>query len=418
MGIGMIQLIKYLKGYVIIRVSGYSPERFMNLCKNRGILLWDVYNCGDCYRMCVSVSGFFRLKSCLRKTKTRAAIEKKCGLPFFVPKIRRRKFFGIGLFLCLLFLTGMSQFVWSIDVTGNYQVTEDVLLDFMKEEGIFYGVYRKNIDIEALEKAIREHYDVVTWTSARLIGTRLEIQIKENEYPGEDKLVLVTDQYEHSDLVADRDGVIVSMVTRAGVPQKAVLDEVVKGDILVSGKVPIYNEDTTVKRYELVNADADIYIRSSYPVKEALPVDYQIKSYTGQHKKERFLQILDREYRFPARIAYLKSDCVVEKKQLQVLPNLYLPVFYGNYNYREYVLLEKRYKDEEAKSILLERLNKLTATFDEKGVQIIEKNVKIVKNNKNYLLQGNFIIVERCEVRTQIPDEPEAPLTEQEAEEE
>lgn len=75
MGIGMIQLIKYLKGYVIIRVSGYSPERFMNLCKNRGILLWDVYNCGDCYRMCVSVSGFFRLKSCLRKTKTRAAIK-------------------------------------------------------------------------------------------------------------------------------------------------------------------------------------------------------------------------------------------------------------------------------------------------------------------------------------------------------
>lgn len=400
----MIWFIKYLKGYVMIRVSGYSPERFMNLCKNRGILLWDVQNCGEYYRMCVSISGFFRMKACLQKTKTKAAIEQKCGLPFLVPKMKKRKFFGIGLFLCLIFLTGMSQFVWAIDIKGNYQVTEDVLLDFMKEEGITYGVYRKRVDIEALEKAIREHYDIVTWTSARLVGTRLEVQIKENEYLQENIMVKVTDEYEQSDLIADRDGVIVKMVTRAGIPKKAVLDEVVKGEVLVSGSVPIFNEDATVRRYEFVNADADIYIRSSYPVQEVLPVDYQMKSYTGQHKKEHFVQILEKECRLPARIRYLKSDCVVEKKQLQILPNLYLPVFYGNYNYREYVLLEKKYTQEEACDILQKRLEKLIANFDEKGVQIIEKNVKIVKNSKNYMLQGNFIMIERCEVRTGIEE--------------
>ena len=36
----MIGIIRYLKGYVKIRVWGYSPERFMNLCTNRGIFLW------------------------------------------------------------------------------------------------------------------------------------------------------------------------------------------------------------------------------------------------------------------------------------------------------------------------------------------------------------------------------------------
>ena len=36
------EFFRYLQGYLKIRVWGYSPERFMNLCSNRGILLWDI----------------------------------------------------------------------------------------------------------------------------------------------------------------------------------------------------------------------------------------------------------------------------------------------------------------------------------------------------------------------------------------
>ena len=58
----MIGIIRYCKGYVRIRVWGYSPERFMNLCTNRGILLWGVRSCDGYYTMYVSLSGFFCLK--------------------------------------------------------------------------------------------------------------------------------------------------------------------------------------------------------------------------------------------------------------------------------------------------------------------------------------------------------------------
>ncbi len=44
----MLQFIQYLKGYVCIRVWGYSPERFMNLCSNHDILLWNIENHGEC----------------------------------------------------------------------------------------------------------------------------------------------------------------------------------------------------------------------------------------------------------------------------------------------------------------------------------------------------------------------------------
>ena len=38
----MVELLKNLKGYLRIKVWGFSPERFINLCGNKDILLWDI----------------------------------------------------------------------------------------------------------------------------------------------------------------------------------------------------------------------------------------------------------------------------------------------------------------------------------------------------------------------------------------
>ncbi|MCR5754026.1 MAG: sporulation protein YqfD, partial [Acetatifactor sp.] len=62
----MIQLLKYLRGFLRIRVWGFSPERFLNLCSNKGILLWDIQRDEDVYYMSISVHNFFRLKEIAR----------------------------------------------------------------------------------------------------------------------------------------------------------------------------------------------------------------------------------------------------------------------------------------------------------------------------------------------------------------
>ena len=38
----LIKIIKFINGYVKIKVYGYSPERFLNLCSNHQILIWDL----------------------------------------------------------------------------------------------------------------------------------------------------------------------------------------------------------------------------------------------------------------------------------------------------------------------------------------------------------------------------------------
>ncbi len=401
----MLQFIQYLKGYVTIMVWGYSPERFMNLCSNHDILLWNIESHGEYYTMCITVKGFKKLKGIVKKTGTKVAIQKRCGLPFFVPKMKRRKIFLIGLAGSLIFWMWMSTFIWAVDITGNYSVSEDIFMDFLMENDIYVGMKRKKVNIEELEKKIRQDFEIVTWTSAKIDGTRLEIQVRENEVGGnpevegkkEDRMETELEKGgAGSDLVAEEDGVIVSMVTRQGVPQVSIGMEVKKGDILVSGSVPVYNEDATVKFYQYYDADADIYIRRQLKYKEELPLHYEKKEYTGEEKKEMVFAVMDKDFVFRlGKINYENFDKVTDKKQLKLLKNFYLPLYFGSSINREYVWKDNIYTKEEVKTIFSEKLIKYIAGLEEKGVQIIKKNVTINKNQKKWQMNMDFQIVEK-----------------------
>lgn len=67
----MKEFFRYLRGYLKIKVWGYSPERFMNLCSNHHILLWDIARQEDCYTMYISLSDFYKLRPIVKKTGTR-----------------------------------------------------------------------------------------------------------------------------------------------------------------------------------------------------------------------------------------------------------------------------------------------------------------------------------------------------------
>ncbi len=390
----MVNIIKYVQGYVKIKVSGYSPERFMNLCGSRNILLWGIENHGDCYTMNVSIRGCFSIRPMLKKTGTRAVILGRYGLPFFMQKIQKRKIFALGLAGSLLFLMAMSQFLWAMEFQGNIQLTDEVLRAFLKERHVTYGTPKYKIHIGQLEKEIREAYPVITWASFKLTGTKLCIQIKENTHLGG---TAEEAPKEGTDLVAPKDGVITDMITRRGVPQVKIGDTVAAGDILVSGSIPIYNEDATIRYYDVCEADADIYLRCIYPVYEKVGAHYNAKVYTGNAKNICFFQGFDKEYKLMALggVRYLKADCIVEKKQAKLFDHLYLPFYFGKYTYREYMLEERKRSPLEGKQILEYRFKKILSTLEEKGVQILEKNVKIENSMDIYTLKGELVVIEK-----------------------
>ena len=393
----MLQVIRYLQGYLTIKVWGFSPERFMNLCSNHKIFLWNIRNHGDYYTMNIRLKNFYRLKGFTRKTGTRVVITGRYGLPFLSVRAWKRKIFLLGLFGSLCFWIWMSGFIWAIEVNGNYYVTTDVFQDFLKENEIQTGMKKKNVEIEQLEEAIRTHFDIVTWTSAQIDGTRLLIQVKENDLIIAEKGETKEAQVEAGvDLVADKDGTIVSIVTRTGVPKVSAGTQIKRGDILVEGGVPIYNDDSTVKRYDFCNADADIILRCVYSFEEQIAEKYEKKIYTGREREVPFFLIGTKKFKIqvPGN-TYENSDLIEEKRQLKLFDNYYLPVYIGENLVREYKIEEKIYTKEEVKMLFEERLQKFIQTLQEKGVQIIEKNVTINKTSGVWKMKVDFLAEEK-----------------------
>lgn len=384
----MIGFLKWIRGYVQIKVWGFAPERFLNLCSNKNILLWDIKKDGDIYYLCISLAGFYRLKEITRKTGTRVVILKRCGLPFLVPKILSRKVFVLGLFAACFFWFWSSRYIWDINITGNMNITDDVFLEFLEEQGIRVGMQSSDLDIEELEKEIRRTFQEITWTSAKLSGTSLEISVKEN-----DALLSPMQEDILSDLYAEKDGLIVSMIVRSGVPQVKIGDRIEEGTLLVSGRVPVYNEDTTIRKYQYIRSDADIYVQRIQEVYEELPFYYMEKVYTGREQESHYIKLFGKMLEVGGSCSFTVYDTVITEKEFEPLEGLTLPIVLGTRCYREYQNTECIYSIEQAKELLKEKYSRFISGLEEKGVQIVEKNVKIVKNRNSMKMQGDITVI-------------------------
>ena len=109
-------MIRFLRGYIKIRVSGYSPERFLNACSHKGICLWGLKPVRGAYEMYTDARSLKKMKAVLKKTGTKAEITGRYGLPFFLHRYRKRKVFFAGIFFCAALIYIFSLFIWEIDI--------------------------------------------------------------------------------------------------------------------------------------------------------------------------------------------------------------------------------------------------------------------------------------------------------------
>lgn len=185
------------------------------------------------------------------------------------------------------------------------------------------------------------------------------------------------------------------MIVRSGVPMVKIGDSVEMGTLLVSGRVPVYNEDATVRYYQYTRSDADIYVERIRPVYEVLPFYYIEKVYTGRETKKYYIKVGGKEFIFGGKPDFAYYDAVMHTQKISPLEGLTLPFSFGSYTYREYQNTERAYTMEEAESLLKEKYLAFLSDLEEKGVQIIEKNVKIDTGSGIWILEGELTVREK-----------------------
>ena len=396
----LLKLMKYLKGYVKVKVEGYSPERFFNLCNANGILIWGIENKEYSYELYVSVKDYKKLRPFVRKTGTKIILLERHGLPFFLHKFRKRKMFFGGMILCASIIYLLSLFVWNIHFEGNVTQKTEELLICLEENGVGHGTLKSSIVCEEIERMLRDRYPNMLWVSAELRGTRIIIQIKENA----DKDIvskIEAKDHEPSSIVADRDGIVESIIVRNGTALISAGMEVKAGQTLVEGYYEIKNDAGEIVRYEGVRADADIVLHSVEDYTDVFSKEYEIKRYTGRKKLGIFLKLFGKVYGYAPKIPYETWVTIEKTYEIHVTENFYLPFTVTFTRYLEYVTDTGQYDNQEIKKLADTRFYRKYENILQKGVQIIEKDVKININGKLCHVTGRVLL--------QIPVTGEAP---------
>ncbi len=386
-------LKQHYTGYVRVRLTGRSPERFFNLCRSSKILLWNIACEKEEYRFFLLLPDFYRIRPFAKKAGVRVRIQEKLGLPFFLYRNRKRKLFAVGAASFFLLLFVLSRFIWNISFSGNLLFTDDMLTGQLREIGVCYGMPKRGVDCDRIEEELRSRCPRIVWVSAHVSGTRLQIRIRENETA--DGIPLREESPRN--LVAETAGTVVSILVRAGKAAVQPGDEVEKGQILVEGMLPVTNDSGEVERTLFVRADADIRLRTTKIYREWVPHFQTVRSYTGKMQRGFRLRAGAVDILAMPPLAGKRNwDLTGVSRQIVLFGDFFLPVWTEAITAREYEKVERKRTKTElndlTKAVHERKLQKLT----EKGVQIIENDVKILDNSNGWIICGSMTVEEEA----------------------
>ncbi|MDD2979225.1 MAG: sporulation protein YqfD [Hespellia sp.] len=388
----MVKFFQYIKGVARIEIAGEKIERFVNMCSYNQIPIWNIHPREDRYSFNIFAKDVKKLKPILRKTGTRLTIKEKSGLPFLVIAYRHRKLLFAGILSCILLIYAFSLHLWTIDVEGNISRSDEVIEHYLAELNIKPGIRMQSIHCQTIVAKLRTEFPDIVWVSASINGTKLLIQIKENDTAG--SIISTDTDQEPCDLVAQKDGVILSMITRAGTPQVKVGDSVQKGQLLVSSYVEIKNDAKEVIGYEYQRADADILAETIIPYHESIETTYKEKEVEN---KSLTPYLIWNDYR----ITFLPEKAA--KKNSQILTKEYCLIsnmehltrlIFGMKVKENYKTRTEKHSKMEIQEILSSKFSLFCTDLSKKGVQITANSVKIHIDTASASADGSLTVIE------------------------
>ncbi|MCM3627276.1 sporulation protein YqfD [Paenibacillus glycanilyticus] len=268
------QWLQWIRGVVTVHIRGGQPERLVNRALEGGLELSSIRWTSDkLLEFELSVGDFFRLRPFLKETGCRAHVTKREGMPFWLVRIEKRKFFAIGIGLFFIGIYLLSSLVWSVEVKGNVKLTEEQVLKAAKSEGIFPMQWSFRLkDKDQLAKELVTDLPGATWVGVEKKGTRIVIEIVEATEP--EKVDLQNPRH----LIASNDAVITEIYTEKGRPVVKKNMKVKKGQTLISGTIGggAYTKSVVAK--------GSVRGLVWYEFNVVSPLAQEVKVYTGEKK--------------------------------------------------------------------------------------------------------------------------------------
>jgi len=372
----LVRLWNYLRGYVIILAKGPFLERFLNICTSRYIFLWDVKTARDgSLNLKTSIKGFRSIRPAARKSFTSIRLHGKKGFPFLVKRFKRRKAFTAGLVTFIILINLLTSFIWVVEIDGCVSLKADDIKNELALLGIKPGVFKYNIDVQKATNKIMLDINEIAWVSVEIVGTIAKVSLKEVTKPPE-----LIDTKKTCDIVAERDGIITSMVVMQGNKMVNEGDTVRKGQVLISGSI-LAKENG--KPAVLVHSMGTVKARTWYEKTVDIQYVSKEKVKTGKSSYNIKLIVLGTTLSIAGgKVPYSEYETSQKEKVITLGKDIVLPFGFVNTKYSELVTKEIELQSEDAKEIAVrDSLNELTGE--------IPADAEIVKQDVYYTDNGD-----------------------------
>lgn len=371
-------IFSYILGFLKISVKGYYIERFINICKNNKITIWNLKRKDSIeLNLNVRIKEFKEICKIAKKTGCKIKIKNKKGIPFLLHKYKKRKIFFILLILLVLIIGLSSCFVWNVEIKEENGYELENIREDIEKAGLKSGVFKGKINTKEIINKIRLERKDIAWMGIELKGTNAIVKlVKSDEKPD------IINEDEYCNIISDKEGIITKISVQNGTANVKVGDTVKKGDILVNGWM---EGKFTGIRY--VHSLAEIEAKVWYTESIKIPYKVTETGYTGNEEEKYSIKFNNFQINFTKKYSKFKIyDTIETENKIKLFSDFYLPISIVKTIYKEQEKIEKTYSVEEAKNIGIKQLEE---KLDEK----IENKNNIVNKNINTYEQADGVLV-------------------------
>ncbi len=379
-------LLDYITGYINIVVEGYYIERFINICKSKGIFFWNMKReKSSILHANVGIKEFKKIRAIARKLQCHVKIERKKGLPFIFNKYKKRKAFLILLILVICSLVVCSNYVWNIEVTGLSKISEQELIEQLENCGLKVGTAKQKVDTKQIISDIRLIRSDIAWIGISISGTNAQVEVVEATEKPE-----IIDDTDFCNIVSDKDCIITKINVQNGTAMVKRGDLVKKGEILVEGKIQGKYTDAIY-----VNSLAEIQGRVWYSKKVVASFEQTIEEQTGNEENKYAIKFNNFRINFYKTLSKFENyDTICEENKISIFSNFYLPIEIIKVTNYEKENKDVKYEEEELKNKLISELEEQLKTEIGEDKNIIDKYVNYKKNETGIEVELVYEVLE------------------------
>ena len=272
----LLKFFRYAKGYVTFTASGKFPERFLNAAAVNKLNLWDAYPSKGKITATMAAADYKRARHIAQRAGLKLKITSKRGVPFFVKRHSSRLGLPIGALLGAVLLVVLSQFIWTVDITGAKTVSDNRIREALADNGVYPGSFKWTIDVLDSQRAVQMELDELSWVSINNLGCKSTADVREKSEKSE-----VPKSQSPCNIKADSDGVITKIIAENGFSAVEEGSGVKQGDLLVSGVLP-----TGQDSIRFVRAEAEVYADVNSKLELRIPKHYDYYS-VNENKTDR-----------------------------------------------------------------------------------------------------------------------------------